>query len=57
MPVPEQLVPAYRGAGGDIELELFPEMPHMFGNTPGPESNRAIALMKKFVARILSQPE
>jgi acetyl esterase/lipase len=55
VPVTEQFVEDYRAAGGDIELELFPEMPHLFGNTPGPESDRAIDLMKKFAARILSQ--
>ena len=54
LPVTEQFVSAYRGAGGKIELELFPGMPHMFGNTPGPESDRAVALMKKFVARCLA---
>ncbi len=57
VPVTEQFVSAYREAGGDIELELFPEMPHLFGNTPGPESDRAVALMKKFVARCLSEAE
>jgi acetyl esterase/lipase len=54
VPVTEQFVAAYREAGGDIEYELFPGMPHLFGNTPGPESDRAVALMKKFAARILS---
>ena len=54
VPVTEQFVAAYREAGGDIELELFPDMPHLFGNTPGPESDRCVALMKKFAARILS---
>lgn len=52
--VTEQFVVAYREAGGDIELELFPDMPHLFGNTPGPESDRAIALMKNFAAKCLS---
>ena len=55
VPVTEQFVAAYREAGGDIELELFPYMPHLFGNTPGHESDRAILLMKKFVAKCLSQ--
>jgi acetyl esterase/lipase len=55
VPVTEKFVAAYREAGGDIELEFFPDMPHLFGNTPGPESDRAIALMKKFAARILSE--
>ena len=54
VPVTEQFVAAYREAGGDIEDGLFPGMPHLFGNTPGPESDRAVALMKKFAARILS---
>lgn len=53
--VTERFVSDYRAAGGDIELELFPDMPHLFGNTPGPESDRAIGLMKKFAARILSR--
>jgi dipeptidyl aminopeptidase/acylaminoacyl peptidase len=55
VPVTEQFVAAYREAGGDIELELFPDMPHLFANTPGHESDRAILLMKKFAAKRLSQ--
>ena len=55
VPVTEQFVAAYREAGGDIELELFPDMPHLFANTPGRESDRAILLMKKFAAKRLSQ--
>jgi len=54
VPVTEEFVADYRAAGGEIELELFPDMPHLFGNTPGLESDRAIDLMKKFAARILS---
>lgn len=45
----------YRAAGGHIERELFEGMPHGFANTPGPESDRAIELMKGFIARQLSQ--
>ena len=55
VPVTEQFAVDYRKAGGDLELEMFPDMPHLFGNTPGPDSDRAIALMKKFAARILSE--
>ena len=55
VPVTEQFVAAYREAGGDIELELFPDMPHLFANTPGHESDQAILLMKKFAAKRLSQ--
>ena len=53
VPITEQFADDYRAAGGDMELNLFPGMPHLFGNTPGTDSDRAIGLMKKFVARIL----
>jgi acetyl esterase/lipase len=52
--VTKEFVSAYRDAGGEIELEMFPDMPHLFGNTPGPDSERATALMKKFVAKCLA---
>ena len=54
VPVTERFVDAYRDAGGTIELEMFPDMPHGFGYTAGPEADRAVALVKKFVARCLS---
>ena len=53
--IPHNFEAAYRAAGGHVELELFPGMPHIFGNTPGPESDRAIELMKAFIARQLTQ--
>ena len=53
--VTEQFVAAYREAGGTIELEIFPDMPHGFAYTAGPETDRAVALIKRFVARCLSQ--
>ena len=52
--IPERFTEAFRGAGGDIQLEIFPEMPHGFGNTPGAESDRALELMKAFVSRQLT---
>ena len=52
--ITEQFAVDYRAAGGDIELNLFPGMPHLFGNTPGPESDRAIDMMKSFAAKCLS---
>jgi acetyl esterase/lipase len=55
MSIPENFVRAFRAVGGEIELEIFPGMPHGFGNTPGPESQRAIDLMKTFVARQLTK--
>lgn len=54
VPVTEQFVAAYRKAGGIIELEMFPDMPHGFGYSAGPDTDRAVTLMKKFVARCLS---
>ena len=49
--VPERFVPAYRAAGGTIDLKLFPDMPHGFGNKPGAETDSAMDLMKAFIAR------
>ena len=43
-----------RQSFGDVVLELFPDMPHNFANVPGPESDRAVYLMRKFVARVLA---
>lgn len=54
--IPHKFEESYRAAGGHVELELFEGMPHLFGNTPGPESDRAIELMKGFVARQLARP-
>ena len=52
--IPHKFEASYREAGGHVELELFEGMPHLFGNTPGPESDRAIDLMKGFVAKQLA---
>lgn len=53
--IPTRFEEAYRKAGGHLELEWFPDQVHGFGNTAGPESDRAIALMKGFVAKQLSR--
>jgi acetyl esterase/lipase len=52
-----RFVATYRLAGGEAELEQFPDMPHGFGNQPGAESERAIQVMKAFVARQLQSEE
>ena len=52
--IPERFVGQYRQAGGDAQFELFPGMPHSFANSPGPESQRAIELIKRFVQRCLT---
>ncbi len=49
--IPNRFVESYRKAGGEIRLELFPDMPHGFGRNLGPESERAIAMIKDFIAR------
>ena len=54
--IPQKFDATYLAAGGEIERELFPGMPHGFGNMPGAESERAIELMKGFIARQLSRP-
>ena len=53
--IPERFVASYRAAGGEIALEIFPDQPHSFGNTPGPASERALHLMKEFIARRLAR--
>jgi len=51
--ISERFVATYRAAGGSVERELFPGMPHAFAREPGAESDRAIALMKAFLGRQL----
>jgi acetyl esterase len=41
----------YRNAGGQVELEWFAGQPHSFAIAPGPHTERAVALMRDFVAR------
>ena len=52
--IPQRFDTAFRTAGGDIQVEYFPEQVHGFGNMPGPESDRAISLIKAFIARCLA---
>jgi acetyl esterase len=52
--VSQRFVEAYRAAGGTVELELFPDMPHGFARNPGAASDRALELMKAFVAHQLT---
>ncbi len=47
----ERFTAAYRAAGGWIDLVTFPGAQHGFTLIPGPETDRAIALMKAFIAR------
>lgn len=54
MSIPERFAASYRAAGGSVDLAVFPDEPHSFGNTPGPASDRAIGLMREFIARQLA---
>jgi acetyl esterase len=49
----EEFVEAYSQAGGIIELGKFPGAPHGFLREPGPNTDRAIAQIKSFIARYL----
>ena len=52
--IPQRFETAFRKAGGDIQVEYFQEMVHGFGNMPGPESDRAIGMIKAFISRCLA---
>jgi acetyl esterase len=47
----ERFVAAYRRAGGDAELEVFPGVGHAFANFPGEAADACIARMRRFIAR------
>ena len=49
----ERFAAAYRAAGGSVELATFPNIPHGFTLKPGPATDRAIGLMKAFIAHQL----
>jgi acetyl esterase len=51
--VQERFVAAYRAAGGDIELEIYPGADHRWIIHPGPQTDRAIEMIKAFIARQL----
>jgi acetyl esterase len=46
----DELEAAYRGAGGSVELVVFPGAGHAFANVPGPAAEPCIAAMRAFVA-------
>jgi acetyl esterase/lipase len=51
--MPEHFVEVYRKAGGHVELEWFPAMEHGFARADSEETQRALFLMKDFIARQL----
>ena len=56
VPATKEFAEAYRRSGGEIQLEIFDGMPHGFGYRPGPETDRAVDLVKAFIALQLSAP-
>jgi len=49
----QRFATAYRAAGGTVDLEIFPDAPHIFALSPGPDSERSLSLMKTFIVRQL----
>ena len=49
----ERFVKSYKAAGADVELERFEDQPHGFGNEPGPQTDRLVAVVKAFIAKQL----
>lgn len=54
--VQEKFVATYRKAGGEIDYELFLGCEHRWIIKPGPQTDRAIEMMKAFIARQLGSP-
>jgi len=53
LPMTEGFVAAYRRAGGEVELEVFPGVGHSFANFPGEAADRCITRMRSFIRRRL----
>ena len=51
--ISKRFVATYKSLGGSSECVLFSNMPHAFTREPGPETDRAIQLMKSFIAEQL----
>jgi acetyl esterase/lipase len=51
--VQERFVATYRAAGGEIDYEVFPGAEHRWIIHPGPQTDRAIEMIKTFIARQL----
>ena len=49
--IPERFVETYRAKGGAVDITYFPGMPHAFAQQAGPDTDRAVGLMKEFLAK------
>jgi hypothetical protein len=47
----ERFVATYRAAGSKIDCEAFPDAEHRWGIYSGPQTDRAIEIIKAFIAR------
>jgi acetyl esterase/lipase len=54
--VQERFVETYRKAGGEIEYELFLGCEHRWVINPGPQTDRAIEMIKAYIARQVTKP-
>jgi acetyl esterase/lipase len=52
--ITEALIVAYRRAGGRIERAHFPGARHTFIQNPGPDTDKALALMRDFIGAVLA---
>ena len=52
-PIQIKFADTYRKAGGECELEVFPGCGHMWVADPGPQTDRAHAMAKAFIAKQL----
>lgn len=51
----QRFAAAYHAAGGEVELELFPDQPHRFTRTPSAATDRAHVLLRAFVGRQIAR--
>ncbi|MBI2997642.1 MAG: hypothetical protein HYY46_04195 [Deltaproteobacteria bacterium] len=51
--VQERFVATYRAACGEIDFEFYPGCDHRWIIHPGPQTDRAIEMIKAFIARQL----
>jgi hypothetical protein len=52
--ITQAFVTAYRGAGGRLEHVVFPGARHSFNQTPGPDTDKCVALIRDFIGRQLA---
>ena len=51
--IQQKFAAAYKAAGGDCQYELFEGSEHEWVAAPGPQTDRARAMVKAFIARQL----